>query len=156
MPAEAEKIQGCHGAVWQKGGLNSEPSVISDLGEKVLPLYRQVPPIHANSFATRVDIYDTSVTCKEGQWRRLIRESKREQCDGAGGGSLKAKMLQESGGRSVGNVDSSLAMLRVDYVGESPDVTVKGWQKGGLNSEPCMIPDVDEKGKGHQFIFNPG
>jgi hypothetical protein len=54
-------------------------------------------------------------------------------------------MLQVSGGRSVGSVDSSLAMLRVDYVGKSPDVTVQGWQKGGLNSEPSMISDLDEK-----------
>ncbi len=61
------------------------------------------------------------------------------------GGNLKAKMLQVSGRRSVGSgsVDSSLAMMRVDYFGESPDVTVQGWQKGGLNSEPSMILDLD-------------
>ncbi len=52
---------------WQKGGLNSEPSVISDLDEKLLPLHQQGPPIHTNSFAIQVDIYDASVTCKEGQ-----------------------------------------------------------------------------------------
>ncbi len=44
---------------WQKGGLNSEPSVISDLDEKVLPLYRQGPPNH---FSIRLGIYDASVT----------------------------------------------------------------------------------------------
>jgi hypothetical protein len=56
-------------------------------------------------------------------------------------------MLQVSGRRSVGrgSVDSSLAMMHVDYFGESPDVTVQGWQKGGLNSEPYIISDLDEK-----------
>ncbi len=62
---------------------------------------------------------------------------------GLEGESLKAKMLQVRDGRSVGCVDSSLAILRVDYVGESPDVTVQGWQKGGLNSEPSVISDLD-------------
>jgi len=30
---------------WQKEDVISEPSVISDLDEKMLPLYRQGPPI---------------------------------------------------------------------------------------------------------------
>ncbi len=34
---------------WQKGVLNSEPFVTSDLDEKVLPLYQEGPPIHLES-----------------------------------------------------------------------------------------------------------
>jgi hypothetical protein len=64
---------------------------------------------------------------------------------GREGESLKAKMLQVCGGRSVSSIDSSLAMLHVDYLGESPDVTVQGWQRVDLNSEPSMISDLDEK-----------